>query len=101
MPHVFVMAPNTILNLRSPGLVGAPARGETTSPTASIVGKPSHGRAVLNTDGALTYAPARGFTGHDSFTYRIARDTTTSADATVTVIVGSTAGPARRPTAKH
>jgi hypothetical protein len=101
MPHVFVMAPNTILNVRGPGLVGPPARGETTSPAASIVTKPSHGRAVLNVDGAFSYTPARGFTGHDSFTYRIARDTATSTPATVTVIVGGTAAPVRRPTTKH
>jgi hypothetical protein len=35
------------------------------------VGKPSHGTAVLNPDGTLTYTPDAGFTGDDHFVYTV------------------------------
>ncbi len=87
VPHVFVMARNTVLAIHAPGVLGAPGRGETTQPTPALVSKPAHGRAVLGADGALRYTPARGFVGTDMFTYRETRDTVTSPEATVTVVV--------------
>ncbi len=58
---------------------------------------PANGTAGVNANGSVTYAPASGFSGTDSFTYTV-RDTTTgtqvSNPATVTVAVGPAAPPA-------
>jgi hypothetical protein len=37
----------------------------------AITSDPSHGSAVINDDKTVTYTPASGFTGTDSFTYKI------------------------------
>lgn len=39
--------------------------------TVSSVTSPSNGTATLNADGTITYAPARGFVGQDTFTYTV------------------------------
>jgi outer membrane protein OmpA-like peptidoglycan-associated protein len=45
------------------------ADGDTLTVTASS--QPAHGTVTLNGDGTITYAPAAGFTGLDTFTYTI------------------------------
>ena len=58
----------------------------------TITGAPAHGSVVVNPDGTVTYTPAVGFSGTDSYTYRIC-DTSTPAvcgSATVTVAVTNT-----------
>ena len=47
----------------------------------------SHGSAVLNPDKTVTYTPDAGFTGFDSFTYKI-NNVTYSATGNVTCLVG-------------
>lgn len=51
------------------------------------VGAPAHGTAVANADGTVTYTPAPGFLGTDSFVYRVAdpHGETDAAQAVVTV----------------
>jgi FtsP/CotA-like multicopper oxidase with cupredoxin domain len=66
-------------------------------PASLVVGSnPANGTAAGNGDGSVTYTPAGGFTGTDSFTYTV-RDTTTGTQvsnvATVTVTVGSAPPP--------
>jgi hypothetical protein len=39
--------------------------------TLTIVSGPSHGTAVVNPNGSITYAPSPNFSGTDSFTYTI------------------------------
>ncbi|MEV6344439.1 Ig-like domain-containing protein [Actinoplanes sp. NPDC051851] len=58
---------------------------------------PGHGTVVLNTDGTLTYTPATGFSGTDTFDYTISDGTLTST-ATVTVTVAN-APPSAQPDA--
>lgn len=48
---------------------------------------PANGTVVLNTDQTVTYTPATGFTGTDSFTYTASDGSLTSNIATVTVTV--------------
>ena len=48
---------------------------------------PSHGNLSLFTNGGFTYAPAIGYTGPDSFTYRCTDGLTNSGLATVTISV--------------
>lgn len=67
----------------------------TINPASVAVGTgPAHGSASINTTtGAITYMPAAGFTGTDTFTYTVA-DTlgVVSAPATVTVTVSPPGG---------
>lgn len=51
------------------------------------LGKPSKGKAKLNADKTVTYTPATGFVGTDSFTYVIGNGGTQTATGTVTVTV--------------
>jgi hypothetical protein len=49
----------------------------------------AHGALLsLNADGTFSYAPNAGFRGTDTFTYQITDGVATSAEATVTLIVG-------------
>lgn len=62
--------------------------------TAILVDGPSHGQILLKTDGTFEYAPAEGFTGTDSFTYRASDGQAESEAATVTIeVVRGNEGP--------
>lgn len=52
--------------------------------TVTAVGTPTHGGAVNNGDGTVSYTPDAGFCGDDSFTYLVS-DGTAEVPATVTV----------------
>jgi len=56
--------------------------------TAPIVA-PANGSVVIAVDGSFTYTPNAGYTGDDSFTYRIDDGTGRSADGVVTITVTS------------
>jgi hypothetical protein len=58
-----------------------------------IVDQPMHGTLEWSADGKATYRPAPGFVGQDTFTYRAFDGRLTSALATATVRVASTAPP--------
>ncbi|WP_367873148.1 Ig-like domain-containing protein [Luteolibacter sp. Populi] len=59
---------------------------ESSSLTYTVVGNPANG-ALSGSGKNLTYTPASGFTGSDSFTYRASDGTLQSALATVNVTV--------------
>lgn len=61
----------------------------TTAPTvtAQIVQPVAHGTLIFNPDGTFVYRPNAGFTGTDTFTYRVSDGTLTSMPATVTIAV--------------
>jgi CshA-type fibril repeat protein len=67
--------------------------GNDHAPNAAVfaqIGGPSHGTATVAEDGRYTYTPAAGYSGPDTFTYRVclpAPDDTLCASATVTVMV--------------
>jgi hypothetical protein len=54
----------------------------------SAVGKPGHGKAVANPDGTITYTPAAGYSGSDTFTYAVRNGLggTDSASVIVTIV---------------
>ena len=63
--------------------------GATLAPATVAAAAPSHGTATVAADGTVTYTPAAGFVGPDSFTYTVAdTDGRTSDAATVSVDVG-------------
>ncbi len=61
-----------------------------TTLSVSLVTAPSNGTLTLNTDGSFTYVPAPGFTGTDTFTYRLSDGQATSNVATVTLVASNT-----------
>ena len=66
--------------------------GDTLSVTS--VGQPAHGTITDNGDGSLTYTPAPGFSGTDSFSYTVS-DGSLSDTATVAVLVAKSSGEAK------
>lgn len=57
------------------------------APSVSISSDPQHGKVFIRDDGSIAYTPAIGFTGVDSFVYKIADGGDTFAIATATVKV--------------
>ena len=51
---------------------------------------PAHGAAVVNANNTVTYTPATGYTGPDSFTYAISDGRGGTASATVSITVSPT-----------
>ncbi|WP_455918572.1 putative Ig domain-containing protein [Ensifer canadensis] len=74
------VAANSSANTITPNLSGGAAA------SVAIVAAPSHGAANV-TGTTISYTPATGYSGADSFTYTATNATGTSATATVTVTV--------------
>jgi hypothetical protein len=68
------------------------ASGTTLNAASVLIGTaPLHGTAVVNANGTVTYTPALGYIGADSFTYTVANTAgTRSAPATVNIVVEGT-----------
>ena len=66
--------------------------GTTLDPT-SIAAQPTHGTAVRNADGSVTYTPNTNYSGPDSFRYRVTDAAGHTATAQVSVTVGNAATP--------
>ncbi|HCT30888.1 MAG TPA: hypothetical protein DIW31_09175, partial [Bacteroidales bacterium] len=56
----------------------------------TITVNPTNGTYVVNADNTITYTPNSGFTGNDSFTYKICDNNGDCATATITITVNST-----------
>ncbi|MFJ2993461.1 autotransporter domain-containing protein [Pandoraea sp. NPDC087047] len=57
--------------------------------SVAVASAPSHGTATVASRSTLTYAPATGYSGSDSFTYIMTNAAGTSAPATITVTVAA------------
>ncbi len=79
------------LNVSAPGVLDNDSDPDSDPLTAVLVGGPSNGSLILNTDGSFIYTPAAGFNGTDSFTYKANDGTANSNVATVTVTVNASA----------
>jgi outer membrane protein OmpA-like peptidoglycan-associated protein len=55
--------------------------------SVSAVGSAANGSVVINANNSVTYTPAAGFTGNDTFTYTLRDATGATATGTVSVIV--------------
>jgi DNA-binding beta-propeller fold protein YncE len=61
--------------------------------TLAIEGAPSHGSlGTVDSAGQVTYTPAAGYSGPDSFTFTASNEDGTAAPATATITVGSPIG---------
>jgi VCBS repeat-containing protein len=73
-------------------LIGEPEADNTTL-TASLIAGAAHGALQVNADGSFSYQPDAGYTGSDSFTYRLNDGFNDSATAAVNLqVVDTNAG---------
>ena len=63
--------------------------GNLKADTLALVSNPTHGSVSLNPDGTFTYTPAAGFSGSDSFTYKVCDTKGLCDQATVTILVNA------------
>lgn len=70
------------------GLSGTDGDGDTLT-FASGAQAAAHGTVVINSDGSFSYTPDVGFSGNDSFSFKVNDGTEDSADATVSVVVAA------------
>ena len=66
---------------------GVLANDTGTGMTAVKQTDPTHGTVTLNSDGSLTYTPAVGYSGSDTFTYKAHNTGGNSNTATVTITI--------------
>ncbi|MCU1432618.1 MAG: hypothetical protein JWP95_1723, partial [Actinotalea sp.] len=75
---------DTALVVPAPGVLG---NDSGSGLTAALVDAPTHGTVSLAASGLFTYTPAAGFSGTDTFTYRITDDEDQTDTARVTITV--------------
>jgi hypothetical protein len=86
--RVFLIEKGKTLSVGAPGLLPALPRSDENAPARSIAldGAAAHGKATIDADGGFSYAPAKGFTGTDTFRFTITSGTATT-PGTVTIVV--------------
>jgi len=87
--RIFQIDKGKTLTVPAPGLLPpSPAQADAAAParTIAIDAAPAHGKATIKPDGGFAYAPEKGFTGTDTFTYHITAGTTTL-QGTATILV--------------
>jgi hypothetical protein len=87
---------NTPLAVAAPGVLGNDSDSDGDSLTAVLVTLPEHGTLTLMGSGGFTYTPEAGFSGSDTFAYRVWDGLAYSQNAGVTI---SVAPPGSTPTA--
>jgi large repetitive protein len=103
LPGAPVAAADTYATTAGSTLSVAAGSGVLSNDTGTAIGvtsnsAPAHGTLSLSPQGAFTYTPDAGFSGHDSFTYTItdafARTSTTTASITVAPVAAATSASA-------
>lgn len=85
-PDTFT-SPGSVLSVPAPGVISNDVRGATgTNLTAILVTPPGNGSVTLSNNGGFTYNQGPGFSGADSFTYKVNDGVLDSPPATVTVL---------------
>jgi hypothetical protein len=84
--------PDAVLTVSAPGLLANDSDhdGDVVTVHTSPVSAPTNGSVTLAADGGFTYAPVPGFTGTDTFAYRIDDGTGRTDVGTATIVVSST-----------
>ncbi len=70
-PDSYTTSAGTTLVVAAPGVLVNDTDTGGEALTALLVTPPPHGTLTLNGDGSFTYIPAAGFTGVDTFIYRV------------------------------
>jgi VCBS repeat-containing protein len=68
---VLLFVPGQTLTVETPGVLQNDADLDSDTLTATLVTNVAYGTLALQADGAFAYEPAEGFSGWDSFTYRL------------------------------
>jgi len=85
----FTMRPNQVLAVAGPGVLAndSDPNGDTITLSQFDQASARGGAVTMVANGSFTYTPPPGFTGTDTFTYRISDGVLFSNDATVTIQV--------------
>ncbi len=68
----YSISQNNTLGVAAPGVIANDRDGDGDAPLRSTLDvPPANGTVTLNADGSFVYTPNTGFTGTDTFTYRI------------------------------
>jgi len=78
---------DSTLNITAPGVMSNDNDADGDQLTSFLVTAPSHGSLIFGTNGSLTYIPIAGYSGTDTFTYRVWDGKAFSNNATVTITV--------------
>ena len=91
----YAVANSGELQIAAPGLLAndTDPEGQLIAVNVASATEPTHGTLALNANGSFIYTPFSGYSGPDSFTYRITDGTSESANATVTLTVGANQPP--------
>ena len=76
-----------VLNVAAPGVLANDSDSDGRPLSAELVSGVSNGALTFNTNGAFSYTPATGFTGSDSFVYRVYAGGATGNTATVHISI--------------
>jgi N-acetylglucosamine-6-sulfatase len=88
----FATMQDTTLSVAAPGVLANDSDADGNPLSSSKISDPAHGTVTLSATGSFTYAPAAGFNGTDSFSYRASDGTAQSNTATVTITVSASGG---------
>ena len=83
----FGVPANITSGVSAPGVLRHASALPGDSLTAMIVTSPGQGSLSLHSDGSFEYTPNNGFTGTDTFTYSASNGSSTSSNATISLIV--------------
>jgi hypothetical protein len=86
-PDSYATNAGTVLRIAAAGVLANDTDSQGHALTASLVVQPTRGTLSFVGDGSFVYAPAAGFAGIDSFTYRASDGTAESAAMTVSIVV--------------
>ena len=81
----FILQGGQTLTVAAPGVLGNDTDVDGAALTAQLVTGPAKGTLALNANGSLTYTPAAGYSGPDSFAYRASDGQAASSSATVSL----------------
>ncbi|HMC71576.1 MAG TPA: Ig-like domain-containing protein, partial [Mycobacteriales bacterium] len=88
----YSVAQDTTLNVNAAsGVLANDTDADGDPLTAALVTSVTHGALTLNANGSFTYSPTAGYSGPDTFTYRVNDGTADSNTATVSLTVTPTA----------
>lgn len=88
--HTYTTQPDQELVVpASSGLLVGASGPSGVSLTTSVEVAPAHGSLTLNNDGSFAFTPGAGYSGADSFTYRVSDPSGDYATAQVTLAIGA------------
>ena len=89
----YAASADATLTVAAPGILANDSDPDGNGITAVKASDPAHGALTLNSNGSLTYRPATGYFGSDSFTYHAYDGLSYSPTRTVTFVVTDTVKP--------